>query len=303
MDTPKTLIDAVAFFSNPDSAFAYMVSKRWPNGICCPRCGDMAVSFIRTRRLWKCKGCKKQFSVKVGTIFEDNPLGLDKWLTAVWLIVNARNGISSHELARSIGVHVESAWHMSHRIRTALKVGSFEKMSGEVECDETWIGGSEKNRHNDKKKKLGTGGVSKEIVFGMRERGGKVLTIHVPDTERDTIQTEIDVTVEKGSTVYTDSYGAYKGLSKHYTHGTVNHNFGQYRNCEACTNGMENYWTILKRAYKGTHVHYSKQHLHRYLVEEDFRFNSREQKDGERFAGALKGIEGRRLTHKELTER
>jgi transposase-like protein len=302
MKTPQTLIEAVAFFSNTDNAHAYLVSKRWPNGVACPRCGCIEPSYISTRKIWKCKGCRKQFSVKVGTIFEDSKLGLDKWLTAVWIVVNAKNGVSSCEIARSLGVKQDTAWHMMHRIRTAMEVGTFERLEGEVECDETAIGGLEINKHKDKRLNVGGGSGGKEIVFGVRQRGGRVQTFHVPDSTKDTLQTLVRATAVKGSTVYTDTWKSYKGLGKDYDHKTVNHNFGQYKKGTACTNGMENYWTILKRAYKGTHVHYSPQHLFRYLAEEDFRFNSRAQNDGERFAAALKGIEGKRLTYKELTE-
>src|SRR5579871_2337290 len=287
METPTTLIEAVHKFSDPQFAHDFLVSIRWPDGVTCPRCESERVGFISTRRLFKCRDCKKQFSVKVGTIFEDSPLGLDKWLTAYWLVVNAKNGISSCELARSLGVKQDTAWHMAHRIRFAIQAGTFEVMSGQVEADETVLGGQPKFMHEDKREEYKRRGYPKTCVFGLRERGGNVQTMVVPDNSSQTLETLVRLQVEPGSDLYTDLWAAYNGLAGDYNRVKVNHYIGQYVNGEASTNGLEGYWNLLKRGYKGTYTHFTGWHAHRYLAEEDYRYNTRKQKDGERFADAL----------------
>ncbi len=205
---PKTLLEAVRYFSDLDMATEFVASLRWPDGPVCPKCGlvDKKHYYLKTRRVWKCRSCKKQFSVKVGTIFEDSPLGLDKWLPAVWLIANCKNGISSYELAKDLGIQQKSAWFMLHRIRLAMQTGTFEKLEGQVEADETFIGGKAKNMHKDKRKKIaGRGSSGKVAVMGLLERHGKVKTKVVPDTTSHTLQVEIRENVEPGSQVYTDA--------------------------------------------------------------------------------------------------
>jgi transposase-like protein len=185
---PKTLIQVVKYFSDPDTALGCMVAIRWPDGIItCPRCDSTEHSFVKTRRIWICKGCKKHFSVKLGTIMEDSPIGLDKWLTAIWLIVNAKNGISSYEIHRSVGVTQKSAWFLLHRIRKAMQTGTFKKFSGDVEVDETFIGVLARNMHESKRKHLGTGGSGKVAVMGLLERHGDVRTHVIADTRRETL--------------------------------------------------------------------------------------------------------------------
>src|SRR5438093_3698644 len=170
---PTSLVEAIRYFSALDVCTDFVAKLRWPNGPVCPRCGGVEYSYLTTRRLWKCKACKKQFSVKVGTIFEDSPLGLDKWLPAIWLAANSKNGISSHELGRALGTTQKSAWFMLHRIRLAMQTGTFNKFSGEVEVDETFIGGRARNMHARvrRQKITGTGGINKTAVLGMIERG------------------------------------------------------------------------------------------------------------------------------------
>jgi transposase-like protein len=207
-DRPQTLIEVIRHFSDPDTCLKFVVEFRWPNGVVCPRCQALDPRFISTRRVWECKGCKKQFSVKVGTIFEDSPLPLDKWLAAVWLIANAKNGISSYEIHRALGITQKSAWFMLHRVRAAMESGSFEKMKGEVESDETYIGGKARNMHEGKRKAKGRGGVGKSIVQGLLERhkkGSKVKAKVVKDAKKGTVQAEIRANVELGSEVFTDS--------------------------------------------------------------------------------------------------
>ena len=211
---PKTLVEAIWYFSDPDTCLKFLIPLRWPDGITCPRCGSKDHTFITTRRVWKCKSkaCKKQFTVKLGTIMEDSPLGLDKWLTAIWLIANAKNGVSSWEVHRAIGITQKSAWFLLHRIRLAMQTGTFGKLSGEVEVDETFIGGKARNMHKDKRaeKIHGRGGVGKAIVLGILERGGKVKTTVIPNTKKKTIQPIVRETVEAGANISTDSLLSYE---------------------------------------------------------------------------------------------
>src|SRR4051794_25610241 len=204
---PTNLLEAVRYFDDLDVCTEFVAQLRWPNGWECPDCGGRDYSYLTTRRLWKCKACKKQYSVKVGTIFEDSALGLDKWLPAVWLIANSKNGISSHELARSLGVTQKSSWFMLHRIRLAMQTGSFDKLDGEVEVDETFIGGKARNMHKDVKKRkvTGTGFTGKTIVLGMRARDGETRAKVISDTSGPTLKAHVREQVEPGSAVYTDT--------------------------------------------------------------------------------------------------
>ncbi len=194
---PRTLIEAIRYFSDPDVCIEYVAKLRWPEGPVCPSCGGTEHTYLAKRRVWKCrnKECHRQFSVKVGTIFEQSPLGLDKWLPAVWLIANSKNGISSHEVARALGITQKSAWHVLHRIREALRDGSFERFTGEVEVDETFIGGLVDNKHDWKKP-----GATKTVVAGARERGGGVRARVVPDRKRDTLMRFVTTSVSPDAT-------------------------------------------------------------------------------------------------------
>lgn len=307
---PNTLQEAAKVFADPKVCEDFLVAIRWPNGMACPRCGCVEVSDVKqknpnARRLWYCLGCKRSFSVKVGTIFEDSPLKLDKWFLAFWLIVSAKNGISSLELHRYLGVTQKTAWHMNHRIREAMRTGSFERMSGEIEADETFIGGAERFKHKEKKVG-GTGWAGKAVVMGLLERGtheDKPSKVHprlVPDTRTETLHSEVLKSVEPGSVVYTDSHSAYRKLSEHYVHGFVDHAVA-YAVGRVHTNGLENFWSLMKRCLKGTYVSVAPFHLERYLDEEAFRFNNRKITDPERFVRALGQVEGRRLTYAALT--
>ena len=298
---PKTLIQAVKYFSNPDTALGCMVAIRWPDGITCPRCESDRHSFVKTRRIWICLGCKKHFSVKIGTIMEDSPIGLDKWLTAIWLIVNAKNGISSYEIHRSVGVTQKSAWFLLHRIRKAMQAGTFRKLMGDVEVDETFIGGAARNMHAGRRKAQGTGHGGKVAVQGLLERhGGEVRAMVVGGTRRQHLAPNVVDHVEYGSQVYTDAHTAYVGLDHNYVHNVINHAH-QYVNGHIHTNGIENFWSLLKRSLKGTYVSVEPFHLFRYLDEQAFRFNNRKGDDSDRFIKAAQNITGKRLTLKQLT--
>jgi transposase-like protein len=304
---PKTLVEAIRYFSDPDNCHNFLLPLLWPEGIACPRCGSKNHSFLSTRRLWKCKDCKKQFSIKVGTIMEDSPLGLDKWLTAMWLIVNAKNGISSYEVHRDLGITQKSAWFLMHRIRLAMQSGTFHKLSGEVEVDETFIGGKARNMHKDKRaeKITGRGAAGKAIVIGVLERGKEVRTKVIPNTRKGTVQAEVRAHVEPGALVCTDALASYQGLAPDYVHEAVDHAV-EYVRGNVHTNGLENYWSLLKRCIRGTYVSVEPFHLFRYLDEENFRYNERKhdngdvKHDGERFIDVVGSMGGKRLTYKKL---
>ena len=300
---PSSLLEAVRYFSDLDVATQFVADLRWPNGPVCPRCDAREHSYLTTRRLWKCKSCKRQFSVKVGTVFEDSPLGLDKWLPAVWLAANAKNGISSHELARALGVTQKSAWFMLHRIRLAMQTGSFLKFSGEVEVDETYIGGLARNMHKSERKRkiTGTGGHNKAKVIGMVEReSGKVRVRHVPEITMGHVHRFVRDTAEAGSNVYTDAHHSYTGLEIDYAHEVVDH-AAQYVRGRVHTNYMENFWSLLKRGLHGTYISVKPFHLFRYLDERAFTFNERDADDYGRFANVLGAVADRRVTYAELT--
>jgi transposase-like protein len=302
---PKTLQQAIIFFANPDNCREYLVARRWPNGVICPTCGRTDVSFLAKQNKWQCKSAHKQrqFSAKQGTIFEDSPLGLDKWLTAVWLITSAKNGISSYEVHRAIGVTQKTAWFMLQRIRLAMQTGSFlKKMSGHVEVDETYIGGKARNMHKWKRAERikGTGGSGKVAVMGLLARHGEVRTMVIKDNEKDTLQDQVKAHVRKTAHVFTDGWASYDGLDEAYTHNVINH-AEKYVDGQIHTNGIENFWSLLKRCINGTYVSVEPFHLFRYLDEQTFRFNGRHGNDGERFQKAMEQISGKRLTYSELT--
>lgn len=298
-----SLLEAVRYFSDEFRAIQFLAQLRWPDGVAvCPRCGARESYFLATRKVWKCKACSKQYSVKVGTIFEDSPIGLDKWLPAAWLVINCKNGVSSCEIARDLEVTQKTAWFMMHRVRLAMQCGSFEKCSGEVEVDETFIGGKARNMHLSKRERriTGTGGKDKTAVMGILERGGKVRAKVVPGTKKKVLQAEVRKHVQAGSALYTDALKSYDGLAQEYAHGVVDHAV-QYVDGKIYTNGLENFWSLLKRSINGTYVSVEPYHLFRYLDEQTFRFNNRDLTDGERFCEVLKQIVGRRLTFEQLT--
>jgi transposase-like protein len=274
----------------------------------CPRCGDTEYSYLTTRRVWKCKAKKHQYSVKVGTVFEESRLGLDKWLPAVWLAANTKNGISSHELARALGVTQKSAWFMLHRIRLAMQAGTIEKMSGEVEVDETFVGGKVGVMKRDARERRGItkrGGVSsyKTVVMGFRERDtGKVRAQVIPDAKASTLRPAVDAAVQAGSAVYTDQWTGYTGLESRFDHRTVNH-AERYVDGRVHTNGIENFWALLKRGLNGTYVSVEPYHLFRYLDERVFTFNERHLTDLGRFSAVLEAVAGKRLTYAGVTAR
>jgi transposase-like protein len=301
-ELPQTLVEVIRYFSDLDVALAFMAILRWPDGPECPRCESKKYSFLSTRRVWKCKDCKKQYTVKQGSIMEDSPIALDKWLCAIWLIANCKNGISSYEVARDLGITQKSGWFLLSRIRLAMQTGTFRKLIGEVEADETFIGGLSRNMHASKReaKISGTGGRGKTAVLGMLERHGEVTAMVVPNVQRHTLQSEVRTNVESGTTLYTDKWVAYDGLDAEYVHQVINH-AEQYVNGRIHTNGIENFWSLLKRSLKVTYVSVAPFHLFRYLDEQSFRFNQRKTTDFDRFLQVANAMAGKRLTYRELT--
>jgi len=306
---PKSLQEAILYFSNPDKCIDYLAVRRWPKRVICPTCGSEKVKFNPNRRLWQCSSHhpKRQFSVKVGTIYEDSPIGLDKWLTATWMLTNCKNGISSYEVARDLRLTQKSAWFMLHRIRLALQDEFFgSKLGGngsEVEVDETFIGGKARNMHLSKRQRriTGTGGKDKTAAMGIMERGGKLRTVVVANRRRSALQAEVRKHVEAGAALYTDALLSYEELATDYAHKVVNH-AAQYVDGRVHTNSLDNFWSLLKRGVSGTYVSVEPFHLFRYLDEQMFRFNNRKDlDDAGRFDLAVSQIVGKRLTFAELT--
>jgi transposase-like protein len=302
---PESLLEAITYFSDLDVCTDFVAKLHWPVGPFCPECGCTEYSYLTTRRVWKCKACKRQYSVKVGTIFEDSALPLTKWLPAVWLIANSKNGISSHELARALKVTQKSAWFMLHRIRLAMQQESLSRLSGEVEVDETFIGGKARNMHKRDRERKGVASgrsvADKTVVLGMIERGGRVQAEVIPDTKRRTLRPRVIDAVEVGSSVYTDAFPSYNGLGPiAYDHRTIDH-AEKYVDGRVHTNTIENFWSLVKRGLTGTYVSVEPFHLFRYLDERVFTFNLRDRTDYGRFEAVLSATTGRRLTYAEVT--
>jgi transposase-like protein len=304
----KTLQEAIAHFADPQNAFDYAVRYRWPDGkVTCPRCDGAKHSFIKTRRVWFCYDCKKQFSLKVGTVMEDSALGLDKWMTAFWMLVNCKNGVSSMEIHRTLGITQKAAWFVLQRLRLALqddfygsKLGSGPE--GEVEVDETYIGGKARNMHKSRRDRL-TGRVheDKVTVMGFLERGGRVRTEIVADRHQSTLQPMVRKHVDAEAALYTDAHGGYAGLGNEYQHEVIDH-ANCYVDGRVHTNTLENFWSLVKRQLHGTYISVEPFHLYRYLDEQMFRYNNRKNmNDGQRFELAMSQVFGKRLTYDQLT--
>jgi hypothetical protein len=306
---PETLQEAFEFFADPANCDRFMVELRWPDGVACPTCGRTDVTYLANQRRWKCKGKhpRVQFSAKVGTIFEDSPIPLKSWLVAVWMIANCKNGISSYELARALGVTQKTGWFMLHRIRLAMRAKGGGKLGGDVEIDETFIGGRARFMHADKREKAikGRGPMGKAAVMGLLQRHpgkgkSRVRLEVIPNTRRHQLQSRVEKHVEDGANVFTDALKSYDHLSVYYQHQVIDH-AERYVDGEVHTNGMENFWSLLKRSIRGTYVSVEPFHLFRYLDEQAFRFNEREHKDADRFIATMRRIEGRRVQYTELT--
>jgi transposase-like protein len=320
---PLSLQQAIVYFDNPDNCVRYLAERRWPDGnAICPNCGSERVSYNADRRTWKCSAhhAKREFSIKVGTIMEDSAIPLSKWLVAMWLVTNCKNGVSSYEIARDLKVTQKSAWFMLHRIRLGMANEAAETMGGNgpVEVDETFVGGNPKNMHKSRRSAIARKRSEmqdwkvmtypgKTAVMGMLDRNARQVRAKVvPNVKRETLQNEILKQIDKGSTVYTDSASSYYSLpEKQFIHETVSH-VQEYVRGQVHTQGIENFWSLLKRGLKGTYVAVEPYHLDRYVAEQVFRYNNRATKDNplndaDRFAIAVSQIVGKRLTFAELT--
>ncbi len=312
----KTLQQAVQYFDNEQICIDEIAQLRWPDGKpTCPACGKQDHYYLATQKRWKCKDCWKQFSVKVGTVMEDSPIPLNKWLLAMWMLANCKNGASSYEIHRAIGVSQKSAWFMLQRIRLAMRPEDLTKIGGSgstVEADETVIGGKLKFMHNRRKREMGLGAVSegyqknKTIVMGVLDRDARqVRATVIPAARRSTMEAMVRNHVESGTTMMTDAHVGYDLLKNYFSHEVINH-MEAYVQGKVHTNGIENFWSLLKRGLNGTYVAVEPFHLFRYVDEQVFRYNNRkrgEEKldDGDRFRVLLSQIAGKRLTFAEVT--
>lgn len=296
-----TLIQMMAAFPDEQAAVDHFTAVRWKGGAFCPHCGSKRVYHFADRRNHKCGDCRKRFSIKVGTIFEDSKIPLRTWMLAIWMITSHKKGIASTQLAKDLGVTQKTAWFMTQRLRHALRTKSFNRpLGGQVEVDETFVGGKEANKHEAKRLHRGRGGVGKAVVMGMIERGGELRAGVVENTKAHTLQGLVRSHVAPGSNVYTDEAAAYRGLQGTYSHHTVNHGAGQYvQHFHNHTNSIESVWALLKRQIIGIHHWVSPKHLDRYVGEMTWRFNARAMREGERVNALLEQASGR-LTYKEL---
>ena len=318
-DSPKTLQEAIVHYADPQVCQDALVAARWPRGVECPTCHSRDVRYLANQKRWECKAKhpKRQFSAKKGTIFEDSPISLSKWFVAIWLIASAKNGISSYELSRAIGVTQKSAWFMLHRIRLAMQTQSFsKKFEGHVEADETFVGGRARFMHKDKRDRFQgrTGRLGKVAVFGVLQRHNgdepsQVRLSVVPNVRRRNLQGEIrqHVKMDGKTTLYSDALKSYEPVtpkgwrpSELYIHQVIDH-AEAYVKGNVHTNGCENFWSLLKRTLKGTYVSVEPFHLFRYLDEQAYRFNSRKMTDADRFSEMTGRVVGKRLTYAELT--
>jgi transposase-like protein len=310
-EKPQTLQQVIQHFTDEQTCIDAVAKMRWPKGAECPACEAKEPYYLKTQKRWKCRDCRRQFSVKLGTIFEDSPIPLQKWLPALWMLINCRNGISSYEIQRDLGVSQKAGWFMLHRLRLVLQNKNVTKLGGphgkHVEVDETFIGGKARNMHKGRRQRMHNVGMiaAKTAVMGLLERGGKVQTHVLGRRVGKQMQQIINDSVMPGTWVMTDEFGGYDGVKDNYTHLVINH-LERYVQGNVHTQGIENFWSLLKRTLGGTYVSVEPFHLFRYVDEQAFRFNHRKDEtgrkmsDAERFDVALSRVAGKRLTFAEV---
>lgn len=295
-----TLFQMMAAFPDEQSAIDHFTAIRWADGAYCPLCGSTKVYHFSDKRTHKCGDCRKRFSIKVGTIFEDSKIELCKWMMAIWLITSHKKGIASTALAKDLGVTQKTAWFMLHRLRHAIRTQSFNKpLEGEVEIDETYVGGKAVNRHKGDPKRKHGGFAGKAAVIGALERGGNVVATVITSTSTATLDGFAHAVIAPGAKVSTDEHAGYRHLGRTFDHGVVRHGSGEYSVNGVHTNGIEGYWSLLKRQIVGIHHFVSPKHLNRYVSESAWRFNLRSMGEGERVNALLASANGR-LRYKEL---
>jgi transposase-like protein len=311
MSSPQTLLEAVNYFSDDKKCVEFIRKFRWAESDgkpICPYCGSLNICWLKTRPQFRCreKGCTKTFSLKTGSVMENSPLPITKWVPAIWFIINHKNGCSSHEVHRALGITQKAAWHLCHRIRKAVSNGTFTKMNGTIEVDESYIGGKERFKHRSKRIFIGNNirpKSGKFAVMGMVQRGGEVRAKVIDSARRSILEPEVLANVEAGSTIYTDSLMSYHKLKDVYNHTFVDHSKGEYVKGVAHTNTMENFWSCFKRTLKGTYIQIASFHTDRYLDEQAFRYNHRKLNDAGRFEAVMPKIFGKdkKLSYAELT--
>ena len=296
-----SLYNFFQMFPNEEVVRKYFEEKRWNSKPICPHCTSNNVNEITSHKMshW-CRNCRKHFSVRVGTILETSKLSLHKWLLCIYLLGMNKKGISSVQISKVLGITQKSSWFLCHRIRQIWSNKSNESMLfAKVEVDETYIGGKESKKKKSKKLNKGRGPIGKFIVIGVKQREGNVIVKHIQNTSKLSLHSFINETVKKGSTVYTDTFKAYKGLIG-YEHLTINHSIGDYVDGQIYTNGIESFWAILKRGYYGIYHYMSEKHLHRYINEFAFRYNDSKEGVLKLIESTLKKVCGIRLSYRNL---